>query len=315
MAETNARGRVGVNIPLGPPRDTVDLIRRAEAAGVETAWTIMLATGWDLPTVYAAAMAQTNRIRLATGIVPAFTRHPLALAAQALALEGLAPGRLLLGIGTSHGANIAGAYGLPFDRPLARLREYLQVLRSALGDGSVSFAGEFYRVEAKLLGSAPTPVLISALRHNAWELAGELSDGGIAWVTPHDYLLARAKPALRHGAERAGRPAPPLVAHVLVALETDEAAARGAARHLLARYVGIPFYARMFADAGHPLGPDDAPSDALVDQLLVFGDDAAVAAGLRARLAIGLDELLATAVTGPGARPDLDRLFRLVGGL
>ena len=315
VGNRTARDRVGVNIPLGPPRDTIELIRRAEAAGVETAWSIMLATGWDTPTVFAAAASQTNRIKLATGIVPAFTRHPLALAAQALALEDIAPGRLRLGIGTSHGRTMVGTYGLPFDRPLAQLREYLQILRPALRDGAVTFAGDYYRVEAQLLSSAPTPVLISALREGSWELAGELSDGGIAWITPHDYLLARAKPALARGAERAGRRVPPLVAHVLVALETDEAAARGAARQMLERYVSTPFYARMFADAGYPIGADNTPSDALLDQLLLFGDDEAVSADLRALLDRGLDELLVSLVAPPGAQPDMDRLFRIVGGL
>src|SRR3712207_4917138 len=96
------RERIGVGFRPDDGRQALDLIRRAEAAGGETVWTVMGALGRDTPTIFAAAGVQTERIKLGTAIVPAFTRRPLAMATQALALEDLAPGRLRLGIGTSH---------------------------------------------------------------------------------------------------------------------------------------------------------------------------------------------------------------------
>src|SRR5690554_6253804 len=101
----------------------------------------MSASGVDTPTLFAAAAMRTERIKLGTAIVPAFTRHPLSLATQALALHGLAPGRVRLGIGTSHGPSFARPYGLSLDRPLDRLREYLQVARPAIREGRVVFSG------------------------------------------------------------------------------------------------------------------------------------------------------------------------------
>ena len=77
------------------------------------------AVGLDTLGILTAAAVQTERVRLGTSIVPAFTRHPLAIAGQALTLEDLAPGRLRLGIGTSHGASFAQPYGATFNRPLA----------------------------------------------------------------------------------------------------------------------------------------------------------------------------------------------------
>src|SRR5262245_37286852 len=86
-AKLAIRERIGVGFRPADARQSLDLIRRAEAAGVETIWTVMNALGRDTPTIFAAAAVQTSRIKLGTAIVPAFTRHPLALATQALTLE------------------------------------------------------------------------------------------------------------------------------------------------------------------------------------------------------------------------------------
>jgi alkanesulfonate monooxygenase SsuD/methylene tetrahydromethanopterin reductase-like flavin-dependent oxidoreductase (luciferase family) len=135
-------------------------------------------------------------------------------------------------------------------------------------------------------------VPISALRANAFRLAGEIADGAISWVCPVPYLVDTALPALRAGAEAAHRPAPPLIGHVPVAMHTDRQAVRAAARTQLATYGRLPFYAGMFADAGFPVGPDGVLSDALLDELVVAGDAQTVRARLEAIQAAGVDELL-----------------------
>jgi F420-dependent oxidoreductase-like protein len=309
------RERIGVGFRPTDARQALDLIRRAEAAGVETIWTVMNALGRDTPTIFAAAAVQTDRIKLGTAIVPAFTRHPLALATQTLALEDLAPGRLRLGIGPSHQRVMIPAYGLPFDRPLVQLREYLQVLRPVLHEGSVSFSGDFYRAEATLPRSTKTPILISTLREHAFELAGELTDGALTWLCPIDYLVRTGKPALERGASAAGRTAPPLIAHVLVSPRTDHDTVREAARKALAGYASAPFYQRMFAAAGYPLGPDNAVSDTLIENLVLSGDDDAITAGIHERLERGMDELLLNLVPTDDPRSDEDALLRIVGRL
>jgi F420-dependent oxidoreductase-like protein len=309
------RERVSMGFRPADARQALDLIRRAEAAGVETIWTVMGALARDTPTIFAAAAVQTDRIKLGTAIVPAFTRHPLALATQALALEDLAPGRLRLGIGPSHQRVMIPAYGLPFDRPLSQLREYLQVLRPALHQGSVSFSGEYYRAEATLPRATKTPILISTLREHAFELAGELSDGALTWLCPLDYLVATGKPALERGARAAGRAAPPLIAHVLVSPRTDRAVVRAAARKALAGYASAPFYQHMFAAAGYPLGPDNAVPDTLIENLVLSGNDDAIVAGIHERLGRGMDELLLNLVPTDDTRADEDALLRIIGRL
>jgi alkanesulfonate monooxygenase SsuD/methylene tetrahydromethanopterin reductase-like flavin-dependent oxidoreductase (luciferase family) len=309
------RERIGFGFVPSDARQALDLIGRADAAGVETIWTVMRATGRDTPTLFAAAAVQSERIKLGTAIVPAFTRHPLALATQMLTLEDLAPGRVRLGIGPSHQRTMIPVYGLTFDRPLSQLREYLQVLRSVLRDGKVRFQGEYYRVEADFGQPAGTPVLISTLREHAFELAGELSDGAISWLCPIEYLVEIGKPALERGAKAAGRTPPPLVAHVLVSPRTDRDAVRKAAREMLGYYCGAIFYQRMFASAGFPLGPGGAVPDALVETLIVSGDESAVVDGLRERLGRGMDELLVSLVPSDEPRADEVALLRILGRL
>lgn len=309
------RSRVGLGFRPDDARQALDLIARAEAARVDTIWTVMGALARDTPTIFAAAAVQTSTIKLGTSIVPAFTRHPIALATQVLALEDLAPGRIRLGIGPSHQRTMIPAYGLPFDKPLTQLREYLHLLRAALNDGKVSFTGEYYQSEAALPRTTNTPVLISALRENAFELAGELSDGALTWLCPIDYLVQTGKPALERGAAGVGRPAPPLIAHVLVSPRTDRDAVRADTRQALAYYAGATFYQRMFAAAGFPLGSNNEIPDALIDNLVLSGDDDEIVAGIQQLLDRGMDELLLNLVPSADPHADETAILRIFNNL
>jgi F420-dependent oxidoreductase-like protein len=276
------------------------LIARAEQHGVPAAWSTVGGTNPDAVTLFAAAATRTHQIMLGTSIVPSYPRHPLVLASQALVLADLAPGRLRLGIGPSHRPIIEGMFGIPFVQPLAYLREYLTVLRQLLWDGQVDLAGEFLNAHATLpAGTTPPriPILISALRANSFRLAGEIADGAISWMCPISYLVQTALPALRGGATGAQRSAPPLIAHVPVATHTDREAVRAAARQRLGTYGRLPFYARMFTDAGYQIADDGTMSDALFDALVVSGEPAQVAARLAEICASGIDEVLVQPVS------------------
>jgi alkanesulfonate monooxygenase SsuD/methylene tetrahydromethanopterin reductase-like flavin-dependent oxidoreductase (luciferase family) len=309
------RERLGYGFTPSNASSALETIVRAEAAGFPTVWTVMSALARDTLTLFGAATQRTERIKLGTSIVPAFTRHPLAMATQMLTLEDLAPGRFRLGIGTAHQRTMIPVYGFAFERPLSQLREYLQVVRPALQQGQVDFEGEFYRVHAKLAATPGTPVLISTLREHAYELAGELTDGAITWLVPIEYLDAAGKPAMERAARAAGRETPPLVAHVLVSPRTDRDAVRAFARKTLGYYAAAPFYQRMFAAAGYPLGDDLAIPDALIDSLVVSGSDAEIVEGLRSRLERSPDELLLNLVVSGDPRADEDALFRIVSRL
>ena len=319
METRSYRERIGITLGFRPANDLILRIEQFEHDGIETVWSTQNPLDLDIPTIYAAVASRTSRIHLGTSIVPAFTRHPLALLSQARTIESISPRRLHLGIGTGHQYSLTRGYGISLDRSLSQLREYLQVLRTGLHEGKVSFDGEFYYAEATFSSAAPTPVLISALRENAWELAGELSDGGISWNTPAEFLLNVAKPALERGAARTGNPAPRLIAHQIVGFESakrSKAEVREDVRKSLAGYTQTVYYPRMWEASGYPLGPDRQVPDALIDALLFSSDDdAAFAEFFRHRLDQGLDELLIQLV--PGVDRDLDeaRLAAIIGNI
>src|SRR5258708_14872197 len=290
--QKSARERVGLVVSGADALATVSAIIAAEDAGINQVWMTQGTPAPDTLTIYSAALVQTTDIRMGTAIVPTYPRHPLALAQQALALGDLAPARLRLGIGPSHRPTIEGVYGIPMTAPLEHLREYVTVLRQALWEGKVDYRGHYFTVRTPFPRTPRTPILISALREGAYRLAGEISDGAISWLCPVPYLLEKALPALRAGAAKSGRAVPPLVAHILVALNQDRQALLAAARRQLGRYGRLPFYASMFADAGFPVSPDGTISDALIDNLVVSGDEAAVKGRLVELLGMGLDELL-----------------------
>lgn len=304
--------RVGVHVRRATVDETLALTRKADAAGISTAWLTLGGPAFDSLTYIAAAITQTSTIQFGTSIVPAFIQHPVKLANQIRAIEELAAGRLRMGIGTSHGPSM-GTLGIPVDHPLDRLREYLEVLVPLLRDGTVDFSGEYYRVKLVAPGPLSTPILISALREHAWQLAGELSDGGISWVTPLNYLVDQMKPAMVAAAEAAGRSAPPMVAHVPVAVGASREEARQRGREQLAVYARLPFYRAMFRDAGYAFAEGDTtyPGE-LLDELIVSGSDDEVVAGLRRWLDRGVDELLVAPLTGPSGDADDEHVLEVI---
>lgn len=308
-----ARDRVGLAITGATAAEAIANIVAAEAAGVRQVWMTQGGMAPDDLTLYAVAATQTKTISLGTAIVPTYPRHPLVMAQQALTLHDIAPGRLRLGVGPSHRPAIEGVYGLPMASPLAHLREYVTILRQALWQGQVDFQGAYYTVKATFPRTPQTPILISALGVGAFHLAGAIADGAISWVCPVPYLRERAAPALQAGAAEAGRATPPLIAHVPVVLGTDAQAVRAAARRRLGHYGHLPFYANMFAAAGFPVSSDGTISDALIDSLVVYGDEGAIAARLHDLLTQGLDELLLLLLPAEQPQEEQARLARLIG--
>src|SRR6478609_8572900 len=134
--------RAGLAIPRQTPAQTVAAIERAEARGVPAAWSTVGGAAADAVTLFAAAAVRTTRIGLGTSIVPTYPIHPIKLVSQALALDGLAPGRFRLGVGPSHRPTIEGSFGLPMGKPLDHLREYVTILRDLLWEGRSAFKGQ-----------------------------------------------------------------------------------------------------------------------------------------------------------------------------
>jgi F420-dependent oxidoreductase-like protein len=306
---------VGVHIAAADARGLVDGIVAAEEAGVDCAWLTCGGAAPDPLAVFSAAAMRTNRVLLGTCIIPTFPRHPIAMAQGAVAVDSLAPGRLRLGVGPSHQVSIEPSFGIPFERPLQHLREYLQILNALLGTGEVQFEGKRLTARARLARPTGVTVMASALRPNGFRVCGELAGGAISWVCPLPYLRDVARPAIAEGAERAGRTPPPLVAHVPVVVSEDAAAVSEAARRQIGFYPRVPYYSQMFQDAGFEEAREGQLSDRMIDSLVVHGEAAAVKARLRQLPSFGASELLAMPIVPAGDNAALTRTLTALGEL
>ncbi|WP_165423652.1 LLM class flavin-dependent oxidoreductase [Ktedonosporobacter rubrisoli] len=314
------RERVGISIKNGlkaryTVQEVVESIQKAEAAGIQQIWMPQIGP-LDTPTIFTAAALQTQQIRFNVGVVPTYTRHPLILAQQALAFDQVAPGRLRLGIGSSNKVLIEDVYGVPMGKkPLSQTREYMSVLRAAIETGQVEYQGEFFQVHYHEETTASIPLIISALGEKAFETAGEISDGALPWLAPIPYLLEKALPALKKGAQSQQRPAPPIIAGVLVALSEDQQAVQRAVLQQIEHYLGLPYYIRLFANAGIPLGPDGTGSEELISALVAQGSAAAVEQRLRQILATEIGELNLTLIPVVDEQKEYAQLLRIIGNL
>jgi alkanesulfonate monooxygenase SsuD/methylene tetrahydromethanopterin reductase-like flavin-dependent oxidoreductase (luciferase family) len=325
IAQRSVRDRVGVWVEANNARDIVTRIREAEEAGVRQIWS--QSTGFaDIITAFAAAATQTEHVRLGSAIVPSYPQHPLKLAQQALALHDLAPGRLRLGVGPGNPILIKELFGLSQKSPLAHLKEYIEITRSFLWENAIDYQGKFFQLRndnivapiiAQTLRKAQIPLLISAVGPKAFRLAGEVSDGAISYVNPIPYLLNQALPVLQAGAKSAQRPAPPLIAHISIALSTDEQAVLEARRKRLPMATAISPYARMFALAGfaEALNGDEQAVDALAQSLVISGDEDTLRSKIKELLDSGLDELMLQLLPIADGDAERKRLFELVGSL
>ncbi|GER92162.1 LLM class F420-dependent oxidoreductase [Dictyobacter vulcani] len=310
-----ARERVGLVVNGAVASRAVQTIVEAEAAGVRQIWMTQMPLAPETLSIFAAAAMQTSTIRLGSAIVPTYPRHPLTMAAQALAIHDLAPGRLRLGIGPSHRPTMEGMYGFKMEKPLEHLREYVEILHAGLWQGKIEHKGRYFNVFADLPRTARIPILVSTLRAGAFKLAGEISDGALPWLCPIPYLLKTGLPVLRQAAAEQGRTPPPLVAHVLVAMSEDRSAVTSATRSQISRYGKLPFYANMFADAGFPVAADGTMSDDLISSLVISGSHIEIVQRFSELLASGLDELLVLPVAVHEPDSELTRLAQLIGQL
>lgn len=224
--------------------------RWAEQAGLATVWIPQIPDDFDALTAAALVGAATERIEVGTAVVPVQPRHPIALAQQALSVQAACRGRLALGLGVSHHWIIEDMLGLPYERPLATMRAYLDVLDQALaGPGVVEVDNGFFRIRNPLdiTDITPTPVLLAALGPAMLRLAGSRTAGTVLWMADERAIATHIVPRITEAAAEAGRPAPRVVAGVPVCVcrdeEVDVAVAR--ANRILAEAEVSPNYQRL----------------------------------------------------------------------
>jgi F420-dependent oxidoreductase-like protein len=275
---------VRIGVMIGPERGDsarkiarmIDDVKWAEDAGLDTAWVPQIPSDLDALTAVALMGASTSRIEIGTAVVPLQAQHPIALARQALTAQAATSGRLALGVGPSHHWIVRDMLGLPYEKPAAFTRDYLEVLDTALrGPGPVDVENGTFTVHNPLeLGPvAPLPVLIAALGPVMLALAGERADGTVLWMADERAVAEHVVPRITKAAEGAGRPAPRIVAGIPVCLcgPSEVDAARERANRILGEAEISPNYQRL-------LDNGDARD---IGDLCAVGDEAAIAARFR----------------------------------
>jgi F420-dependent oxidoreductase-like protein len=249
---------VRVGLMVGPERGRYDTkiermradVRWAEDAGLASVWIPQIPDEFDALTAVALVGDATERIEIGTAVVPVQPRHPIALAQQTLSVQAVCAGRLTLGLGVSHHWIIDEMLGLPYERPVATMRAYLDVLdQASRGPGMVDVENELFRVHNPLdiTDKATTPVLLAALGPAMLKLAGERTDGTILWMADERAIASHVVPTITRAAADSGRPAPRVIAGVPICLcaedEIDVAVAR--ANRVLSESEISPNYQRL----------------------------------------------------------------------
>jgi len=308
-----AENIIGVALSAKNTSEALATVEHMEDIGISAVWSTTGGVGGDALTFFAAAAVRTEKILMGTSIIPTYPRHPIVIAQQVQSLESLAPGRFRLGIGPSHKKQIEDNYGINFDAPLGRLREYIQILKTLFNNGEVNFDGHYYKANTQIPSPINVPVMASALRQKSFELCGEEADGAISWVCPGVYLRDVAVSAIRSGADRTGRQTPPLIAHAPVCVHDDAEEVKSAAKEKIGFYPRAPFYASMFADAGFPEASEGTWSDGMIDAVVLSGDESEVETRLRELFSFGANEILVTPISaGSDKKGSMERTLKLL---
>lgn len=252
----------------------------AESAGFTSFWIPQVPGYLDAMTAIALLGRVTDRIEIGTAVVPIQTRHPVAMAQQALTTQLACSGRFALGLGPSHDWIVDGQLGLSYDRPVRLMRNYLEVLGAAFsGPGSVDIENHSYRVHSPfdVADPMPMPVLLAALGPAMLRIAGEQASGTILWMADERAIHDHVAPRINSAATDAGRPTPRIVAGVPVTLcsNGDVDDARAYASEVLGHAHFSPNYVRLLehgdaADVGDTMAAGD--EQAVLARLLRYRD-------------------------------------------
>ena len=305
---------LGTFISVGRSLDqAIERVQRAEELGYDSTYVTHIAAR-DSLTVLMAYAAATERIKLGTGVLPIYSRTPVATAQQAATIDEYSQGRMVLGLGVSHEVTVTNWYATELERPLRAMREYAGIVRACFR-GEDPPEGEIFRSKFRFMGYEPRPdipIYVAALSPKMLRLAGEISDGAMLWLCNPTYIRDVVVPEVRAGRERAGLEPDgfEVVAAVPSAVTDDKAAAYDIMRADLLTYWSLPFYRAMidrsgfgddiaaFDDAMQAGDVDRAKaaiSERFLDELTAIGSPEEVRAGVRRYAEAG--------ATSPGIGP------------
>jgi probable F420-dependent oxidoreductase len=301
--------RLGLSLPLAPldAPACCDLAADMAPLGYRDVW-IAEVGGHDAYALAAAVAARVPGLRIGAAVTPAQTRSPMVHAMAAATLSQLTEGNFVVGIGISSENIVRDWAGLPFDRPLTRMLEHVEVLRAALGGEKVDYRGETVSMQRFRLQTRPVgtvPIYMGALNAGMLRLAGRIADGVCVNMVPED-ALPQVLAEVRTGAEEAGRDPNDIevVARLHCILSDDPATDREIVRQGFGAYAATSVYNRFFRWIGYEAeavaiaeafarGDRDAVAaamtDGLCDAIALVGDRGELRARIRAYAEAGVD--------------------------
>ncbi|MGH2631846.1 MAG: LLM class flavin-dependent oxidoreductase [Tepidiformaceae bacterium] len=325
----------------GTPEQTQELIKRvqvAEETGVEAVFTAET-WGRDQFSLLTQLALATKKIKIGTGIAPVFGRSPGVLAMTAATLDELSGGRVVLGLGTSGARVIEHWHGEPFQKPIQRTKEYIEIINMIVSGEKVFYDGEIFKLQRgfKLLFEPVRkhiPIFVASISPKSMASVGQVADGWMPIYWPKSKFIS-GKEMVSKAAVKAGRPADAVecVASLTVVLNPDIAKAKAQAAGPISWYVTNmgDFYHQMLTRNGFgeevaamrkvaeehrppPFGTNPeliaAMGDRMLDETAIYGDLETVAAGIEERRKLGVD--LPT-ISMPGG--DLKQLETTLGAL
>lgn len=236
------------------PMDAIpELARLAEEHGFDCAWGGE-ANNKDPTVMLSAIAAVTTRLKVGSAIYHILGRTPATLALQAAGLDELSSGRFLLGIGSSN-PTIAKWHGQTLDHPLARVQEYIEIVRAAMRGEKLNFDGKFFTAHNFKIAFKPsgrvTPIYLAAFGPQMTRLAGRITDGVlINMANPAE--IRRIVEEVKAGALEAGKdPAKmEIICKIRCSIAPTYGAARDALSHALTYYALADYYRDLFGRMG-----------------------------------------------------------------
>lgn len=323
----------GIGTFISPGRwlpKAIERVRLAESLGYDSAFVSHVA-GRDSLAVLAAYAAETERIGLGTGVLPIYSRTPVATAQAAATIDEISAGRMVLGLGVSHQATVEAWYGTGIADPVKEMREYVSAIRAIL-TGTDPPAGDRWPTSFRFMGYAARPELpihVAALSPDMLRLAGELADGVMLWLCDPPYVRDVVVPEVTAGRKRAGKGLEgfEIVAAVPCAVTPDRAATLARVRSDLATYLSLPSFRSMLErsgfgaeiarfDAGMAAGEAErarkAISEPLLDSIGGYGRPGDVRSAIERYLDAGVTSPLVAPVPTAGFEATLEAGAELV---
>ncbi len=296
----------GLDLSRGAAAETsIDTIRsqiqRASREGFGGYW-LPQATGLDALTALTAAGSGID-MRLGVAVIPIYTRHPVAMAQQALTANKALGGNLTLGLGASHRFFVERVWGESFDRPVNYMAEYLEILLLLLEERQAYVKGKRIIMRGELDIEGPAcPVMVAALGPRMLELAGTVASGTITWMAGLRTIREFTAPTINEAAAAAGRSAPEVVVGLPVCVTDDIDGARARATDLLGKEEQASSYKTLL----------DREGLSSAGEMCIIGSEASVADQLAAFLEAGATSIL---VAPTGTSEERERTWELLASL